>query len=521
MFLSIDKELAQPVYMQIRDKIVEMIRNGLLSAGDKLPGTRELATQLGVSRKTVLQAYLELAADSWVESKPGSCTYVLDRDAFTGQSNVGRRDFQSEGRRGDLEILPGQPDHEVSQMDWGDYSIPAAWFRMPAHYQNWQGSEEWISFSRAIPDAKLFPFERIKKVSSQMLWDPQAYFFDYGNPQGYLPLCEYIEMQQARDGLNVADGRNDFVVCSGFQSALNLLLTILLKPGDMVVVENPTFNAIINLLEARGIPHRGIPMEHDGMDIDYLERLVEKEKPRLLITIPTMHNPTGVTMSREKRQRLMAIAQKHNMPVIEDNWAMLLGYEGEHQPSLKSMDGGGNVIQIGSFSKAFLPGSRVAWVVIPSDLAMTFIIAKRSMDRSDSYFLQTLVHEFIKKGYMDLHCRKVDRIYKARRELMDEVMRQHFPAEVSWKRPRGGFSYWVALPPGYSSKDLLREAVQSGMDFAPGNYFHVGREDSGNFRLSFSTLNQSQIRQGVRRLGTVIRRVLADSANQKSNRSAS
>jgi 2-aminoadipate transaminase len=502
MFLSIDKDRGQPIYQQIRDGIIALIEAETLKPGDKLPGTRELGRQLGVSRKTVLQAYLELAADNWVESRPGSCTYVLDRSCLSGLHYY---KLSADGTPG---IPAPEASGEIHEMDWHPYTLEGRFFGMPRYREQWDGKEEWINFSRAIPDVKLFPFDRIKKVSSQMLWNPKAYFFDYGHPQGFQPLIEYIEQRLAKEGIYTESGRNDIVITSGFQLSLNLLLSLLLRPGDLVAVENPTFTSILNLLTAKGIPHRGIPMEHDGMDVDYLERLLSREKPRAIITIPTLHNPTGTTMSREKRERLIQLAQRFAVPVIEDNWSMLLGYEERREPSLKTLDQGGHVIQIGSFSKCFLPGTRVAWVVLPGDISVSLIKAKRALDRSDSYFLQTMVYEFILKGYFDLHCRKVDRIYRARRELMDELMQQQFPSDVSWKRPAGGFTFWVSLPHRMSSLELLQQSIKTGVEFAPGNYFYVDRRDSPSMRLAFSTLTQPQIRLGIRRLGNVIRQAL-------------
>ena len=207
MFLSIDKTSKIPVYIQIRDRIVDMIQSAALQVGDKLPGTRDLARQLGVSRKTVLQAYLELAADSWVESRPGSCTYVLDRSKLVGDA---LRESPA------MEIIPAPLGESGETMDWSPYQLEGRFFKMPPYREKWQGKEEWISFTRAIPDVRLIPFERIKKVSSQMLWDPKSYFFDYGHPQGYQPLVNYLETSLAKDGLPIAEGRNDVVITSDF-----------------------------------------------------------------------------------------------------------------------------------------------------------------------------------------------------------------------------------------------------------------------------------------------------------------
>ena len=512
MFLSIDKSLRDPVYMQIKDRIVAMIRSGTLEVGDKLPGTRNLATQLGVSRKTVLQAYLELAADSWVESHPGSCTYILDRSKLLAPTSPSVPK---------MEVVPAPGEQSDSvQMDWEPYQLEGSHFSMPPHAKQWTGKAEWINFSRAIPDVRLIPFDRIKKVSSQMLWDPKSYFFDYGHPQGYQPLVTYLETSLAKDGLAIAEGSNDVFITSGFQSALNLLITIMLEPGDKVVVEDPTFTSILNLLSARKTPHIGVPMEHDGLDIDYLERVIAKDKPKLIITIPTLHNPTGYTMSLEKRERLIQLAQKYGIPIIEDYWSIMLEYEGKRLPSLKILDTGNHVIQICSMSKSFLPGTRIAWVVLPGKFGVSFSKAKRAMDRTDSYFLQTMVFEFIKKGYMDLHCRKVDRIYRGRRDLTAELMQQHFPSEASWKHPAGGFTYWVTLPPRCNSQDLLERALKVGVEFAPGSFFYVDRRDSSSFRLAFSTLTQPQLRQGVKRLGKVIMEMVQENQAGRLGRSA-
>jgi len=349
MFLSIDKSAPQPVYQQIRDGIIALIKAGTLAAGDRLPGTRELASQLGVSRKTVLIAYLELAADSWVESRPGSSTFVLDRASLT---------HPLARRAPAIEVLPPM-ELDGPRMDWSPYEFDSRYFNMPPNAEKWNGAEEWISFARAIPDVRLFPFERIKKVSGQMLWDPKAYFFDYGHPQGYQPLVEYLSMRLAKEGINTSNDANGVVVASGFQLSVNLLLNMLVKPGEIVAVEEPTFNSLLNLLDAKRIPHRGVPMEHDGMDVDYFERMLTRgkagEKPAVLITIPTLHNPTGTTMSREKRERLIQLAQRHNVPIIEDAWSMLMPGDGRREPSLKTLDTGGHVIQVGSFSKCFLP----------------------------------------------------------------------------------------------------------------------------------------------------------------------
>jgi DNA-binding transcriptional MocR family regulator len=498
MHIQIDKNAPVPLYRQIVAEVRRLIDAGLLAAGTRLPSSRELAEMLGISRKTVLIAFQELIAERYLESRPQSGTYVVDRSALADIS-------------GGHAVSPASKKAvSRSGMDWSPYEIPGAFFSLPPQRKATEQPTPPISFIKALPDSRLFPFEQIKQITQQLLWDPKAFFFDYGHPQGYQPLIEWLEKKEALGGVAMAPGQNDVVVVSGFQQGLNLLFNLLLKPGDAVLVETPTYAAILNLLIARRIPYFGVPVDGNGMQVDKIERILKKEKIGALVTIPTFHNPTGTVMPVARRKKLLEIATEHRLPIIEDDWAQDLRYDGSEVPSLKSLDTSGVAIRLGSFSKIFLPGLRLAWVTLPSDLAVALVRMKRGCDRGDSFFLQVIMHEFILKGYLDKHLRRTKRIYKARRDALLETMDETFPKDLTWTRPKGGFSLWVNLPKKLKSLALYHYCRERGAEFAVANFFWPGKQDAAGFRLSWSLLEEGEIIDGATRLGAALKEVLAD-----------
>jgi len=495
MLLQIDRKAAQPVYLQIKEQIVALIRAGKLRSGDRLPSSRELSRQLDIARKTVLAAYLELSAEGWIDSRPGSRTYVA-------QELPGEVMERAVPAWEEASAVPSAD--AASKMDWHEYAFRGEGFALPRYYEKWKGEEPYVSFAKALPDPRQFPFGRVKRIASQLLWEPREFFFDYGHPQGYAPLVEHLEEALARDRVDMREGTNEVVLVNGFQSGFNLLLTLLYRADTVLAVENPTYASILNCLIARRLPYVGIPMEADGMDVDYLASVLKKAKVSAIVTIPDLHNPTGAMMSREKRQRLIRLAQRHSVPIIEDAWAFFLRSDGLRLPSLKALDSGGHVFLVGSFSKSFLPGLRLGFICTPAEIALSLVKLKRATEQSDSHFLQVLLLSFIQKGYMDLHLRKMARIYRERTTAMETAMREHLPKSFRWQKPAGGFSFWVEMPEKLLSVPLLQRAVEHGVDFASSNFFYHDKQDSHFIRLAFSMLTQQEIRSGMKRLGDAI-----------------
>ncbi|MEP0813645.1 MAG: PLP-dependent aminotransferase family protein [bacterium] len=497
MHIELDKTQSRSLYRQIRDQIRRMVDEGTLKAGTRLPGTRELADQLGVSRKTVLTAYTELEAEAYIETRPQSGTYVRNRGTLA---------THGVGASSQPEVPNG-----VALMDWSPYAVPGDFFAMPPRERR-NGDDAPVSFTKALPDDRLFPFEQIKQITSTLLWYPKEFFFNYGNPQGYQPLVEYIEQQMALEGVVMkegAPGTNHVIITNGFQNALNLLTGMLIRNGETVVVENPTYAGILNLLIGKRIKYVGVPVDENGMMVSKLAAILKEERVGMIVTIPTYHNPTGTTMSLERRHALLKLAEQYSVPVIEDAHANRLRYGGEVMPTLKALDRGGHVIQVGSFSKTLLPGLRLGWMTLPEDAAVHAFHLKRACDKSDSFFLQVILHEFIKKGHFENHIKRTARIYRARRDAMLAAMERHFPDCVSWNAPDGGLSLWVKLPPRWKSLPVFVMARERGVEFAVANFFWSGKEDANGFRLSFSQVDESEIEKGIERLGSVLNDIAA------------
>jgi 2-aminoadipate transaminase len=278
----------------------------------------------------------------------------------------------------------------------------------------------------------------------------------------------------------------------------------LIKPGKKVAIESPTFTGILNLLISREIDYVPIPMDKDGMETDYLASVLASGDIGAVITIPTYHNPTGITMSQERREHLIRLAAKYRLPIIEDDWGRQLRYEGEAPPPLKAIDPGGYVIHIGTFSKSFLPGLRIGWITAPSAIAVPLVAAKMGSDRGDSFFSQALLHEFILKGHFAKHLRKTLSEYKKRRNAMCRTLKECLPKGCKFTVPQGGLSVWLELPKSLKSLPLLSLARDAGVEFTPASFFMPGRQDASALRLSFSRNSAEDIETGVKALCGVI-----------------
>jgi DNA-binding transcriptional MocR family regulator len=490
--IQLERESGSPLYQQIIAQVTAWIASGDLPPGAPLPSIRQLARELGIGQITVRQAYDELLGSGLLISRKGSGTFVADRPA--GQPLSLERE-ESEYAGG-----------AVPPMVWQPYKFNSDFFGMP-RYKGAKGA--LIDLSRGQPDPALFPFERIKQVVRDMLWDPKEFFFERGHAQGYQPLVEWLEHEMALSGVDMRPGVNEIIVTGGFQRGLSLVLDLLAAQQDGVVIEEPTFPGIINLLIAKGIRFHTVPMDSAGLDTEHLAQLLRKERVKAIITIPTYHNPTGTVLSNERRQHLISLAVKHRVPVIEDDWSRPLRYTGSALPPLKALDTGGYVIQLGTFSKTFLPGLRIGWITVPGEIAVTLLRAKLAADHGDSWFLQVLLHECIKKGHYDKHLRKSLKVYKQRRAALLAALRTYMPSGVSWIEPGGGLNVWVRLPQQIMSAPLLRLCREEGLDFGPAPPFMPSRQDAPALRLSFSKHDPAEIETGVKVLGSVLADVLA------------
>ena len=494
LHLEVNPRSHEPVYKQITRQVRQLIFDGLLPAGTRLPSMREMSKQLGVSLNTIHAALDGLSAENLIVTRRGGGTFVSEQVTIaTGANLRTREEMQSE-----LADLP--------RMRWDAYAFQSDFFLLPPPAKG----PKLIRFSLAHPDPSLYPFDRIKQTVSNMLWTPKEMFFDYGHPQGYLPLIDHLEKEMALSGVPMAEGENDIIITSGFQRALAIILEVLLRPGQKVAVEAPTYSSILNLLLTSRIDYVPIPMDKDGMDTEYLAAVLAQGEVRAVITIPTYHNPTGTTMSHERRLHLLRLAARYRVPIIEDDWGRLTRFDGPATAPLKALDPGNYVIHIGNFSKVFLPGLRIGWITSPSDLAVTLSRAKLGTNEGDSYFLQAFMQEFITRGHFARHVRHCVGEYRRRRDAMCTALERHLPSGCAFTKPAGGFSIWVSLPENIMSLPLLTLAREAGVEFLPACYCMPDRKDSAALRLAFSTASPEDIAAGVERLCKVIADCIAD-----------
>jgi 2-aminoadipate transaminase len=307
---------------------------------------------------------------------------------------------------------------------------------------------------------------------------------------------------------------DNILVTTGSQQALDLLGKVLVNPGDRILVESPTYMGALQAWNAYGAEYAAVPTDENGMLTPALEAAL-RAGPKFIYVLPNFQNPTGVTLSLERRRRLIELADHYGVPIVEDDPYGQLRYAGEHLPTVVSLDaelhdGGdaaytGNVIYLSTFSKTLAPGLRVAWVAAPADVIRKLVQAKQGADLHTATFNQMLAYEVARRGFLDRHVRMLREVYHERRDAMLAAMDAHFPPGVQWTRPDGGLFLWVTLPAGVDAAELLRTAIARRVAFIPGGAFHPCGGGENTLRLNFSYCAPDTIREGIARLGRVLR----------------
>jgi 2-aminoadipate transaminase len=303
---------------------------------------------------------------------------------------------------------------------------------------------------------------------------------------------------------------DDIVVTTGGQQAIDLMCKVLLDPGDVVIAEAPTYPGAVPVFCSYEAETIQIQMDSEGMDVALLEvalfDLAEQgRKPKMIYTVPSFQNPAGQTLSLERRRRLVEIARKHEILVVEDNPYGLLRYEGEPLPTLYELDGGDYVVYLGTFSKILSPGLRLGWLCAPPPVLAKVVLGKQASDLCTSTLAQYFVAEFFAEGRWREYVEELCDVYRARRDAMLQSLEQHFPAEATWSEPEGGLFLWATLPDYIDTTDLLARALRENVAFVPGvAAFADGRTGKSSMRLNFSGSTEDEIREGIRRIGAVV-----------------
>jgi 2-aminoadipate transaminase len=373
---------------------------------------------------------------------------------------------------------------------------------------------EVISFGGGLPAPEVFPVERFEEACHKVLTEHGSKALQYGTTDGYEPLRELIAANMAASGI-VARPEN-VLITSGSQQALDLIGKLLINRGDRVLVEAPTYFGALQAFDVYGAQYVSVPVDDEGLLTDQLDRSL-RAGPKFIYVLPNFQNPSGVTLSEGRRHQLILLADKYGIPIVEDDPYGQLRYEGEHIAPLFALDRNnlgrddgltlGNVIYVSTFSKTLAPGIRVAWIVGPEDVINKLAQLKLAADLHTSTFNQYLAYEVARDGFLDQHVKLIRQVYRKRRDAMLHALREYFPEEVTWTRPKGGLFLWVTMPEGTDSQALFRVALAQNVAFVPGHSFFAekGSEGGSHMRLNFSHSQPDQIFEGIRRLSVAVK----------------
>ena len=374
-----------------------------------------------------------------------------------------------------------------------------------------------ISFAGGLPAPELFPTEEFRQAADTVLHEIGSKALQYGPTEGYLPLRSLIRQQMARYGIQVQE--DNILLTSGSQQALDLIGKLLINPGDKILTERPTYLGALQAWNSYQARYVTVPIDHDGLRTDQIDDAL-RAGPKFMYILPNFQNPAGVSLSLERRKELVALADEHGIPIIEDDPYGQLRYSGEHLPPLVMLDCQrlqgdcgymqGNVLYTSTFSKTLAPGLRLGWIVAPADVIKRCVQAKQGMDLHTSTFIQMVAYEVAKDGFLEQHVRRIRQMYAHRRDVMLDAMQRYFPEEAQWTRPDGGLFLWAWLPEQYNTADVLKVAVETErVAFVPGHAFYPDGAGKNTMRLNFSNALPDMIEEGIRRLGAVLKAELA------------
>lgn len=370
-----------------------------------------------------------------------------------------------------------------------------------------------ISFAGGLPAPECFPAEEIGLAAERVLAREAGRVLQYGPTEGFPPLRDFLADLMRGRGLPV--GLGNLLVTNGSQQALDMIAKLLVDPGDLVVVEDPTYVGALQAFRPYQPTFATLPIDDQGLRVDALERLLaEGRRPKFLYTVASFQNPTGVTLSAERRRALIELAARHELPIVEDDPYGELRYSGEAPPLLAALDierwgAPRHVLYLSTFSKLLVPGLRVGWAVAPEPLLRRMVQVKQGLDLHTSSLAQAIAYETCRDGLLASQIPRICAVYQARRDAMLAALEQHMPAGTRWTRPDGGMFLWITLPDGYNTTDLLAVALeQQRVAFVPGGAFHANGGGENTMRLNFSFSPPEQIADGVRRLALVLGQAL-------------
>jgi DNA-binding transcriptional MocR family regulator len=462
--ISLNKQSSQPLYIQLFEQLKELIQQGVLPEDYKLPTIRELAKDLEVNNVTVVNAYKLLEDHKLIYKKIGSGTYVLPIEEKLSISGI------------------ISDEEEQREYDYNE-------------------EEGYIDFATASPDPRLFPMTDFKKAINDVIERDGGNAFMYHDSRGYLPLRSSIADYLSERTIEV--GAEDVYIISGAQQGIDIIAKALLTNGDYVFVESPTYTGAVNVFKSRGARIVEIPLQNDGPDMKELEKLLLLIKPKFMYTMPNFQNPTGCSYSERKKKHLMLLCKKYKLLVVEDDYSGDLSYVERPAIPLKAYDKTDSVIYIKSFSKIFMPGLRVAFLIIPEHIKKMIASAKYMTDISTSGFMQRVLDLYLNRNILDEHIKYMKREYGVRYFEAVRAVKKYLRGAL-FNQPNGGLNLWIRLPEGVGSSKLYEYCRKNKVLITPGTVFLKGQDGEQFIRISFSGVDVPDITKGIAIIGNAM-----------------
>lgn len=450
--IQLDKEDKQFLYAQLYEKIKNLILEGTVPPDTKLPTIRAFAKQLGVNNITVVNAYNKLEEEGYIYKIVGSGSYTRKLD----------------------DIYEEEEESEIP--------------------------EGTVNFASTAPTPNLFPVDEIKESIIEVLEHDKSHAFTYQDPKGYLPLRK--SLRDYLGGLGIYTTEDNIQIISGAQQGIDIISKALVDFEDIVFTEEFTYTGAIGVFKSRGAETVNIKLDRDGLNIEDLEEKLRTMKPKFLYLMPNFHNPTGCSYSEEKMKKILELARKYRFYIIEDDYLSDLEFKGRKSIAMKSLDNHEDerVIYIKSFSKLFMPGLRIAFIVIPEELLFDISSAKHISDISTPGLIQRAFNVYMRKGEWDENLKRINKVYELRHRIMSKAIEKYLPKNVSYWNTSGGLNFWFKLPDGQSTEALYEYLAARDILIAPGKIFSTESEDNEYFRLSVTSMDSEEIEGSFKKL---------------------
>lgn len=368
------------------------------------------------------------------------------------------------------------------------------------------GDPKVISFAGGLPAPELFPVEDLKKVTNEVYDESGRQALQYSIAAGFPALREQIAKRMNRSGIKC--DIDNIMITTGSQQSIDLTAKLFVNPGDTVIVEQPTYLCALDVFRSYGAHMVGVPMDDDGMKMDALEQAV-KDNPntKFIYTIPSFQNPTGRTMPADRRQKMIEIADKYNVMILEDDPYGAIRFAGKDVSPVKTYEHDERVIYMSTFSKILAPGLRIGWIVAEKTLVKKFTLMKQTVDVHSDNLTQHIIAKYMSDYNIDDHIAKIRDVYRRREGIMMDAIKKYFPKDAHYSHPEGGLFIWVEVP-GVDTQTLFNTCIDHNVAFVPGEPFYADKVIPGTFRLNYSNMQDDKIVTGIERLGNAIKEAI-------------